>query len=178
MADVFVERLFDPPLDEDEAFALAEITSECRILHRVEWRESYLASDGRRMLCHFYAPDGEAVRTAFRQSRESLDALWPATLQDVTSGTGLAANAEANVLAEHHREEPLTAEELEAVRSAGPNCLQHLGVTLLRVVVSYDHRRLLWLFRAPDAEVVRKALAQAGARVWAFTRIGGDQRSQ
>ncbi len=176
MADVFVERLFDPPLDEEEARALAEVTSECRMLHRVEWRESYLSSDGRRMLCHFQAPDGEAVRTAFRQSREALHALWPATLREVVGGPGLAADAEPNVLAEHHREEPLTAEEAAAVRATGPDRLRHLGVTLLRVVVSYDHRRLLCLFRAPDAEVVRHALAQTGtARVWGFRRIAGDQ---
>lgn len=73
---VLVERRFDAPLTETELGALRHTSERCMQLHRVRWEETFLASDGSRMLCRFSAPDVESVRMALRQAKVPVDAVW------------------------------------------------------------------------------------------------------
>ena len=62
MADVILERQFNPRLSPEDFRAMAMESADCVPLYRVTWRESLMAADGRRLLCLFEAPDTEAVR--------------------------------------------------------------------------------------------------------------------
>ncbi len=53
------------PLNHDGVRRLALLG--CLEVHRVQWLRSYLATDGRRMLCMYRAPDAESVRLVLRQ---------------------------------------------------------------------------------------------------------------
>jgi hypothetical protein len=61
-----VERRFDKPMAFSEAEAIEAAQSHCLQIGRVRFLRSYLARDGRRMLCLYSAPDLEAIRTATR----------------------------------------------------------------------------------------------------------------
>lgn len=50
----------------------------CLRLHGVVRQRSYLTADGRRMLCHFRAPDAESLRMALRGARVEYDEVWTA----------------------------------------------------------------------------------------------------
>jgi hypothetical protein len=77
--------------------------------------------------------------------------------------------AQANVLVSSRFEAPVTLEEL-AAKGDGAACLRDHRVRCVRVFFSIDRRRVLSLYRAPDAESVRIALREAkvpAERVWA-----------
>jgi hypothetical protein len=76
MADVILERSFDPPLTDE---LLAEIThrfSPCLDRNGVQWVRSHLSKDRRRLICHFQAPDAGALRSALRQARIEHERVW------------------------------------------------------------------------------------------------------
>ena len=76
MTEIFVERTFDPPISNDDLASLLHGAGSCLALYQVEWRESFLANDGRRMFCRFSAPDAESVRLALRRIGATYDAVW------------------------------------------------------------------------------------------------------
>jgi hypothetical protein len=76
MADVIVERSYDPPLT-DELFE--EFTGRLMpCLHRsgIRWVRSHLSRDRRRLICHFRASDAGALRDALRQARIEYERVW------------------------------------------------------------------------------------------------------
>lgn len=76
MADVILERSFDPPLT-DELFAeLTDRLSPCLDRNGVHWVRSHLSRDRRRLICHFRAPDAGAVRSSLRQGRVDYERVW------------------------------------------------------------------------------------------------------
>lgn len=174
MVDVFVERLFDPPLTPEGVVAMAG-ASRCSFeLHHVDWRESMLATDGRRMLCHFQAPDAESVRIAFRRAGLAVGRIWPGTLH-------LAAEPlEANVLVERRFDTPVQLAAIQALEDAGAWCLETHRVRFVRTFFSCDRTRMICLYRAPDVESVRRAQIQAQMpleRVWGFRRFSAEPTS-
>jgi hypothetical protein len=74
------------------------------------------------------------------------------------------------VVVERSFDAPASMDELQAREDAAAWCLEQHRVQFVRSLFSADRRRMVCLYRAPDAESVRLAQAQAGMpvdRVWA-----------
>ncbi|WP_162623007.1 DUF4242 domain-containing protein [Billgrantia lactosivorans] len=173
MIDVILERGFDRPLEPWLVRSLTEAALPCFDLHRICWHESLLARDGRRLVCHFQAPDAESARIGLRQAGADVSSLWGGSVIDAP-GLGSSELAAANVIVERHFAAPVTFEAIQALEDAGGACLQNHRVRFLRTFFSLDRRRMFCLYQAPDAESVRLAQYQAGmpvTRIWTFQRI-------
>lgn len=173
MIDLVLERRFATPLSAELVRSLSEAAESCFSLHRVAWEGSLLARDGRRMVCRFRAPDVESARNALRQAGAEVTTLWPGTVHDAP-GLDAGALAAANVLVERAFAAPVSLAAIQAREDAGATCLQTHRVHFVSTLLSRDARRMLCLYRAPDAESVRIAQHQAGMpleRVWAFRAI-------
>jgi hypothetical protein len=77
-ATVVVERVAAAPLDEAALAGLEARARWCLDLHRVRHLGSYLALDGRAMLCVYAAPDAEAVRRVGREAGITSGRAWAA----------------------------------------------------------------------------------------------------
>lgn len=178
MADVFVERLFDSPLRADELEG-PRMAGASRLAARgVIWRESLLDRNGRRMLCRFAARDEAAVCEALRQEAVRFEALWSGSIYTPAAPSSLACAAAggARVLAQHRVEEPVTFADLKTVENLCAWCLETHRIQLVRMLLSIDFRRIVYLYRAPDAESVRLAHRQAGLGldlVWPYIEVAG-----
>src|SRR5690606_9981270 len=103
---VLLERTFEPPLSAAYVYESVRRTGWCYEMHRVDWRSSFLASDGRNMVCWFTAPDAESVRNALRKAEVDAHVLWPGTCHEAPEPVV------PNVLVQRIFTEPV---ELEAV---------------------------------------------------------------
>ena len=173
MAELFLERNFDPPINQDGVFDMALAAGPCFSMHRVEWRFSLLSKGGRKMVCWFHAPDMESVRIAMRQFDIDMSRAWRGSVHDKPGLTQQALNA-ANVLVERRFDEPASLQDIQAIEDAGIRCLETRQVSFVRTFFSADQKRMICLYQAPDAESVR--LAQRQAKVpfddaWAFQSI-------
>ena len=164
MPDIILERQFDDAMSPEAFIKMGVEHASCLPLYRVEWHESFLAEDGTRLLCRFGSPDIESVRSiADRQGESAGQNAWASTLHD----TGREGTP--NVVVERSFSEPTSVEALQAIEDAGAWCLELHKVTFLRTFFSEDQQRMICLYRAPDAESVHLAQAQAGMpveRVW------------
>lgn len=159
MIQVILERSFAVPLSPEDFQHMTEVGARCMPLYRVNWHESLLAGRGDRLVCRFEAPDTEAVRQAFRESEARSRQAWAATVHDTGRG------GKANVLVERRFAEAAVLDELQAREDAFAGCLELHRVTFLRTFFSLDRRRMLCLYRAPDAESVRITQDTAGMPV-------------
>lgn len=168
MADIFLERDFDAPLTVDEVRGMALDSFGCMGIYDVDWQQSLLAQAGDRLFCHFVAPDTEAVRNVMRFNDSPYRAAWAGEIHD-TGNTG-----PVNVVVERSWDEPVDFATIAAREKAGAWCLQAHDVTFLRSFFSADQRRMICLYRAPDAESVRQAQIKAGMpfeAVWSFQHL-------
>ena len=173
MTEVFLHRSFDPPLTEDAFYETLREVTGCFDLYRVQWRQSLLSTDGRRMICWLSAPDAESTRLALRKAGSDEGTPWPGSVHDSPAADAPPADA-ANVVVERSFDEPVTIEEIQAIEDAGASCLETHQVTFVRTFFSRDHKRMICLYRAPDAEAVRVAQRKAGMpvdSVWSFRLI-------
>lgn len=173
MTDLFLERRFDPPLGPPEVIEMALEAGSCFTVHRVEWQCSFLAGNGHRMVCWFRAPDMESARIAMRQSEIDMRVLWRGSVHD-KPGLTQQELAAPNVLVERRFDDPVTLPEIQAIEDAGIWCLETRNVSFVRTFFSADQKRMICLYRAPDAESVRLAQRQAGVpfdEAWAFQLI-------
>ena len=169
MTDLILERNFDEPLTADEVTAMAAESGTCFALYRVDWNQSFLAADGRRLICWLTAPDAESARQALRRNGVGDHVLWPAAVHDAAAPDAPSWR-EANVLVERSWEEPVTLERIQAIEDAGAHCLATHRVKFARTFFSTDRRKMVCLYKAPDAESVRTAQRQADMpmdAVWA-----------
>lgn len=169
MSEIFMERRFEPSLSEDGLAALFDEPSGCFSLHGVHWHRSCLSTDGRKMICWFGAPDTQTVRNSFRKSGPGAS-IWPGTVHD-SPATDAPPIDTANVVVERSWESPVTLDEIQALEDAGAWCLETHNVVFVRTYFSLDHKRMICLYRAPDAEAVRLAQRQAKMpvdSVWSF----------
>jgi len=176
MADIFLERNFEPPLAPSDVTARAAKFVDCFDIHRVDWVVSMLATDGSRMVCWFRAPDAESARLAMRDSGGATGALWPGTVHD---RPGLEAGQAhgANVLVERSFDEATALQTIQDIEEAGIHCLEARNVEFVRTLYAQDRQRMICLYEAPDAEAVRQAQREAGvpfADAWSFIRVGPD----
>lgn len=174
MTDLFLERRFDPPLDATAVGQMALESGDCFDRHQVEWKSSFLAADGHRMVCWFRAPDMESARIALRQANADIQVFWRGSVIDKP---GLEENqlAAANVLVERRFDAEVTLQEIQDIEDAGIWCLETRDVHFVRTFFAADHMRMICLYRAPDAESVRLAQRQAGVPfddAWTFQAIG------
>jgi hypothetical protein len=179
VADVFVERSFDPPLAEDELGMLASGAGACLGFHRVEWCESFLSSDRRRLFCRFDAPDAESVRIVFRQAEAQVSAVWAGSVHPASGGVAEdlpRKPARPNVLGQRICEAPIDLTDFRRSAVAASWCLAMYRVILVRSFLSRDRKRAIHLYHATDAESVRLAERSSGMpldKVWPCRGVGG-----
>ena len=164
VTDVILERDFADPITAEQVAAMTAEAGGCLELYRMNWQSSYLADDGRKMVCYFSAPDTESARTAFHQMGAVVRTAWPATIH-----TGSNASLTPNVVVERDFEQAVTMESIQALEDAGAGCLDVRDVRFVKTFFSVDHTRMLCLYNAPDAEAVRAAQDEAKvpfSRVW------------
>lgn len=164
MDTIIMERQFDPPVDDPTFRVMASGLEDCRTIYRAEWQESLMSDDGHLLTCCFHAPDAESIRQMSREDASNNKRVWPGSFHDTER------EGQANVVVERSFDEPVTLENLQAIEDAAAWCLELHKVTFLRTYFSNDHKRMLCLYQAPDAESVRLAQQQAGMpfdRVWA-----------
>jgi len=161
VTEVFLQRSFDPPLDDEAVREMAGGSAGCMELHGVRWRGSLLSKDGRRMICRFSAPDAESTRLALRQAGAAPCDPWPGSVHDAPAADAPPPET-ANVVVERSFPGPVTLDEIQAIEDAGASCLETHRVRFVRTYFSLDRRRMICLYRAPDAEAVRLAQREAG----------------
>jgi hypothetical protein len=169
MTDVFLESVFDTPIDEAGFGAVLEASGGCFGLYGVDWRRSCLAVDGRRTFCWFKAPDAESMRQALRTAG-SASVSWPGTVHDAPGPDAPSIDA-ANVLVERRWDAPVDLDAIQSIEDEGAWCLETHAVRFVRTYFSRDQKRMICLYQAPDAEAVR--MAQRDARmpveaIWPF----------
>lgn len=143
-------------------------SASCLSIYSAEWQQSLLSNDGRKLYCHFQAPDLEAMRNVMRFSNSDYQDIWSCELHD----TG--AEGEVNVLVERSWDEPVRLEDVAAIEEEGAWCLEAHNVTFLRTFFSEDHKRMICLYRAADAESVRQSQNKANMPyedVWSFQHL-------
>jgi hypothetical protein len=170
MAEIFVKRSYAAPVTDASFDAMVAGAAGCFGLHRVDWRRSFLSTDGRRLFCWFSAPDAESARLALRQSGSEQGDPWAGTVHDAPGDAAPPPEA-ANVLVERSWAAPVTLDAIQAIEDAGASCLETHRVRFVRTFFSVDRKRMVCLYAAPDAEAVRIAQHQAGMpvdAVWSF----------
>ena len=80
MTTLIVERTFDEPLTDESLAAVMERMGPCLEEYGVTWVRSYFSDDRRRMICHYEAPDAEAVRASNRAAEALFDHVWSADI--------------------------------------------------------------------------------------------------
>jgi hypothetical protein len=161
MAIVIVERIFKRPRTIADIGPLSKSTEWCMRLHNVVALRHYLGTDGRRLICVFEAPDAEALRATIRSGGFGEPVhLWAATVHPapgrsaddrIETGAGILTIVERSFAA------PVVFDDVQALEDAGRHCFDLRNVSFLRSYFSTDHRRMLCLYTAPDAEAVREA---------------------
>ena len=171
MSDVILERYFKPPINRDDFENMVRVSTNCMPVYRATWQQSLLASDGERLICHFDAPDCESVRANARNSYPANMTAW--RCRHLDSGQVLLANA----VVERSFDQPANLEDLQQREDAHRWRLDTYQVTFIRTFFTIDLKRMLCLYRAPDAECVRAAQRQAGMpfdQVWACYHLTPD----
>ena len=168
MVDVFVEWELNAPLDEHGVRRMTHDGDRCRTLHRVKFQESLLDDAGRRLICHFRAPDAESVRMALRCFGAQIDMLWPGTVRDATDA------ATGNVVVECNLRHSEATESDGATDMIAAEAFERFGFSLVRAIVSRDGTRMICLYDAPDANSIMLARAQNESKtlsVWPCRRL-------
>ncbi len=172
MLHAILEREFESPLTQEHLDAMSASSADCLNLFRIEWQESFLADDGRKMLCHFLSPDLESVRVLTRRTDCSNYSLWSGSLHDTSS------DQEVTVVIERQFDQPADIDALQALENAASDCLAMHRVSFVKTFIANDKKRMICLYRAPDAESVRVAQRQAKmpvTRVWACGHLKRPQ---
>lgn len=166
--ETFLERNFAEPLTPAGVLGVGREARWCFDLHRVRWNGSFLALDGRSMICAFSAPDMESVRLALRDSHADLSRFWPGTVHRGDAGVV------PNVVVERTFPAPVRYEELEALGQAKAWCFETYRAKHSHTAFALDRKRMLCFYSAPDADSVRCLQREAGTPfdvIWAGTSI-------
>jgi hypothetical protein len=171
MADVFVEWNIETPLSECDVRRLTDDGNGCRDLYKVRLQGSLLDEQGRRLICHFRAPDAESVRMALRCVGAHIDLLWTGTIHDKSK------RATGNVVVEYTLSRSVLADTDKAIDATATEWRETYGFQLARAIISRDRKRMICLYEAPDAASIR--LAQflndsPTTTVWPYRRLGAQ----
>jgi hypothetical protein len=186
MEHVIVEGRYPEPTTPEALLERGKTQRFCFDLYRSHPVSHFLSLDGAHICCVFRAPDAESVRSALRSIAVlPPDRVWTASLEGPPAGDmaalhGAAAavtGREALVLVERDFPEPVSFPDLQEVEERGGWCLELYGIRFLGSFFARDHRRMICLYAAPDAEAVRhtnKRLAMPFERVWPARVVGPD----
>lgn len=178
MADFYTEQVFAAPLTTVAERLLVKKLDFCARGYSARWREGLVDRERQRMVCRFEADDLRAARAAALCSGLDPDATWLSPVHRAAataSGNSEAAVGLVDVIAECRQDVPVDAASLMAEQHACVWCLETFRVHPGPLVMSADGRRVLALFRAPDAEAVRMAYRHASL---AFDRVVALRRIQ
>jgi hypothetical protein len=168
VSDILVKRNFEPGINRDTIKKMVSEGSGCMQIYQVSWSESFLAQGGNSMICHFDAPDAEALRTVMHTLGAAYESVWSGTQHDSpAAGNG-------NIMVERQFEEPTTVATMQAIEDQGADCLKTWNVRFIRTYFSQDKKTMLCLYEAPDAESVRQAQTKAGmpfTKVWSYDYV-------
>lgn len=170
MTDVIVKRNFSPPKNREGIYAMALNAGSCFNIYGVGWHGSLLTDQGTRLVCHFESADTESIRLALRQTTIEAFQLWPMTVHHSPENAGL----DPNVAVERSWDEPVEMAEIQAIEDNGAWCLDAHTVKFVRTYFSSERKRMICLYKAPDAESVRQVQRQIGMpmdNVWSFELI-------
>lgn len=170
MTDIFDQSYHEQPLDDQAFWEKTRRSLSCLDLYRVTWRQSLLSTDGHHLVCWFDSPDAESTRLALRQAGSHEVAPWAGTVHDAPSPPAPPPEA-ANVVVERSFDAPVTLDEIQSIEDAGASCLEMRRVEFARTIFSRDQKRMICLYRAPDAEAVREAQREANMpfdAIWSF----------
>lgn len=169
MALVLVIRDFPADMTLEEIKEMSEEGAGCYASWNVSWVQSFRDPNTNRMLCFFEAPDAESVRIAVRQSGWTGDAL-------VKSMTHIKTDQQqpGTVVVERQFEVPTKFADLQAKEDEKNWCLTQHQVSFVESFFSIDHKTMVCIYQAPDAEAVRNAQRQADMpheKVWSCQRL-------
>jgi len=179
MTDAILERKFDPPMTVAGFLESVARSATCFKLHRVDWQNSMLSTDGRRIICWFRGLDLESMRIAMRKEKIDMRLLWSGSVHDAP-GADESDLATANVVVERRFDESVRLPDIQALEDAGAGCLEMRNVKFVRTFFSADRKHMICLYQAPDAESVRQAQREAKMpfdAVWAFKTIRPESLS-
>ncbi|HUQ52515.1 MAG TPA: nickel-binding protein [Gammaproteobacteria bacterium] len=163
-----LERTFDEPLTAEDVVDGGRESAQCFDLYRVTWHGSFLASDGRALICRFSAADMESARLALRDPDVDLSRFWAGTVHQ-----GLKT-VTPNVVVARSFASPVRFEDISAIGRSKSWCFETHRVTHSHSFFSGDGKRMLCFYQAPDAEAVRLAQREAAMpaeAVWACAAI-------
>jgi hypothetical protein len=166
MEDVIVARAFKTPIGEADINGALAKNSWCFDLHRTLYRWSYFSSAGTRLICRFSAPDAESVRLALQASPSRPDYTHSVSLHaPPDAGTTDAPpefGPDSLIVVERNFDSEVDFAVVEAIKDKGQWCLDQHRVRHLRSYFARDRRRMVCLYRAPDAEAVRQVQDRIG----------------
>lgn len=165
MVDVFAEWMENAPIDrcgipEGQA-------AGCSELFKVRWQESFVAEGGRRLICHFIAPDAESVRTTLRCANIAVEAVWSGSVHRWVASGG--NNSRDGVFLP-----PLPARVTSALDMARAAGVARDELELTRAIVSSDGARVIAVCDAREGEaslVPRSIDASRQQQVWRCRRF-------
>jgi len=165
---VLVERRFEQPVRFEDIQSLETAGSNWLQIRSVRFLKTFFSRDGRRMLCLYEAPDAESVRDAESQAKVPFNSAWTCVhLQ--SSFTPTRDFPAEYVVVERLFPNAVTPDFVSnALRQSGW-CLDLHGAEYVESFLGNDGHRMVCLFRAPDAEAVRRANQQGGVpytEVW------------
>jgi len=173
MTDILVERFWEKGLGCADLRSLFESSAGCLEAHRCEWQGSLLSLDKHDLFCHFTGPDAESVRIALHEAGSPRGRVWACTVHDAPGFTDHDL-MHANAVVSRAFDQPVVLAAIQAIEDAGAGCLETHRVRFVRTFFARDRKRMLCLYRAPDAESVRIAQREARMpveRVWGVSRL-------
>jgi len=158
---VLVERRFEQPVEFGDIKSLAVAGSQCFEAYDVRFLKTFFSRDGRRMLCLYEAPDAEAVRIAENQAKVPYECAWTCTNLRTDQPLNETVDGEC-VVAESLFSEKITPEFVTLARQQSQWCFELHRAEYVESYLRSDGLRMVCIFRAPDAEAVRRASQQGG----------------
>jgi len=174
---VLVERRFERPVEFEDIQSFEDAGFRSPDAHGVRFLKMFLSRDRRRMLCLYEAPDAEAVRLAESQGKVPCERAWTCTNLRNDSPPHKTSAAEY-VVAERVFLEMVTPEFVSIARQQAGWCLDLHRAEYVESFLGSDGLRMVCLFRAPDAEAVRRANQQGGfpyTEIWTASVHSADK---
>ena len=168
MACVLVERSFETPVELPQLHAQEVAVAWCLELHGVRFQSTFVSTDRRRMVCRYDAPDADAVRKTQDTGALPYERIWSA-IQVPGFPDPAPADFETVVVERDWTQSPVTVDRVGDLMRAAADCMNRLRTTLAVSYVALDGRHQICVFRAPDAEAVRRANGESGIdmlRAW------------
>lgn len=178
MSVVIYSRPIETPVTPDLVREMAREADGCFNLHRVDWRDSYLATARDRMVCWYQAPDAESARLALRQLGSDMNAVWSGEL--VEQGASEAEEAsDGYAIAELVFDTPLSEAAFDELKDALSRLDAAQDMSFRRGFLRGTRDRMICIFRAADVEALQNALGTLEvkpASTWSCERVLPDPR--